>query len=432
MLIPAVEEAGAEVRRFGLGTMVTSEYLAPEVDWRSVQLTDPHLYASGNPHAAWAAMRAEAPLHRAVSADSEPYVSVTRYADAVKVLGSSADFTSERGSLLNQLGKGDVAAGKMLVSSDPPGHTRLRSALAGTLTAKALLSRSVGIHAAARDLVDRGLADSTWDLAKSSIRFPMYFTGALMGVDPERWDDLALWTLQATAPDDPAFMIGTPARTLATSHYELLAFFEEEVRRHVDGGLSGDLIGALIAGEDAAPAGNTEETVYNCYSLLLGANATTPHTLCLTVLALMQFPDAWQRLTGDRSLIASAVEEGLRWSSPANSFLRYATRDVDLPSGPVSEGEAMAVWVGSANRDDVVFERPYVFDVGRRPNRHIAFGVGPHYCVGATLARMALNSVLTELTNRVAEIELLGPVEHLTSIFVAGVRSMPVRASPVP
>jgi cytochrome P450 len=170
-----------------------------------------------------------------------------------------------------------------------------------------------------------------------------------------------------------------------------------------------------------------DEVVYNCYSVLLGANVTAPHVIIGTLLALIERPDSYTQLA-ERSAAASAVEEGLRWSSPANHFMRYAVTDTELHGTRIRAGDPLAVWLGSANRDEEVFNRPYHFDIDRRPNRHLAFGFGRHYCVGAPMARLTLNIVFTEITRVVERWELAGPVEHLRSNFVAGVTRLPTMA----
>jgi cytochrome P450 len=170
-----------------------------------------------------------------------------------------------------------------------------------------------------------------------------------------------------------------------------------------------------------------EEAVVNCYSLLLGANATTPHTVAGTILALIEHPAEYEAVRADRSLIASLVEEGLRWTSPASSFLRHTMRDVTLSGGPVPAGDAVAVWVGSANRDETVFAEPHRFDIKRADNKHIAFGYGPHYCLGATVARITLRAFFEEVLATVEEFELAGQPRRLVSNFIAGFSAMPVR-----
>jgi len=155
---------------------------------------------------------------------------------------------------------------------------------------------------------------------------------------------------------------------------------------------------------------------------------TTPHAVAGTVLALIEHPDEYRRWHAVPDLTPTAVEEGLRWASPANHFMRHATKDMTLHGEHIKAGDAVVAWLGSANRDEEMFPDPFRFDLGRTPNRHVAFGFGPHYCVGAPLARIALRMLFAEVAAAVAEFALAGPVEHLTSNFVAGIKSMPVTA----
>jgi cytochrome P450 len=396
-----------------------------QVDLAAADLFDAGLYSDGDPHSIWAEMRENAPLHRQTLKDGRSFASVTRYEDACKVLGDSSAFTSERGSLLEQLGRDDAASGQMLVSTDAPRHTALRRPLQKAMTPRALAGSADRVRAAARRVLEPGLDGTPFDLAAAAFEFPMNFTGALMGLPEADWADLVSWTSMAAAPDDPEFKVGSRGATLAIAHHELFSYFAAQAKSRPTG--DGDLLDVLSTMDaDGAPL-NQAEIVYNCYSLLLGANATTPHAFTGTVSALMADPASFAAVRKDPELVQSLVEEGLRWTSPASSFLRHALDDVELSGGLVNAGEAVAVWIGSANRDPGVFEDPYRFDVRRTPNRHISFGFGPHYCLGAHLARMALRALFTEFFALVSEIAPAGDVRHTRSNFVAGISKMPVR-----
>ena len=207
-------------------------------------------------------MRARHPLHRQTLPDGRTFLSVTRHADACRVLGDHRAFTSERGSLLQQLDRGDAAAGKMLVSTDPPRHAELRAPLAGPLSAKALAPREPEIRAAVRRILRPALEAGTWDLAAVAGELPMAIAGTLMGIPPQDWPQLSRWTAMAAAPSDPTLCVRNPAATLAIAHHGLFEYFTGRLDGRGD-----DLIGVLrTAGRSA------EEVVYNCYSLLLGAN----------------------------------------------------------------------------------------------------------------------------------------------------------------
>jgi cytochrome P450 len=398
----------------------------PGLDPADFDIFAPEFYATGDPHPLWANMRARHPLYRHELPDGRAFLSVTRHADACRVLGNHKEFTSERGSLLSQLGHGDAAAGQMLVSTDPPRHTELRRPLNRVLSANALRQHESAIRQAVRRILLPALDSEVWDIGTAAVELPMAVAGVLMGLPERDWPQLARWTSMAAAPEEQEFCLRTPAATLAVAHHGLFEYFADQHRQR-EANAGDDLIGylttMLAGGGRLRPA----EVIYNCYSLLLGANATTPHTVTGTVLALLAHPDEYARAP---ATITTLVEEGLRWTSPANSFLRHAVADVELSGGPVRRGEAVAVWVGAANRDATVFAQPYRFDVGRTDNRHIAFGFGPHYCLGAPLARMTLRIFFAELFALFPRLELAGPVQHLASRFIAGITHLPLTVRP--
>lgn len=391
------------------------------VDLATIDLRDPRFYASGDPHAVWRVMRERAPVHRQELPDGRSFRSVTRYADVGAVLRDHRRFTSRRGTLLSILGQADPAGDKMMAASDPPVHTALREPLAKVLSYGALRVRQPGIRAVVRRLLAPALTGQPWDLAESLAGFPMAFTGALMGLPERDWPELTTLTAMAIAPDEPALY--REQGSLTAAHHELFEYFGEQVRSRTH---TNDLIGFLTSMPVRQRRMRIDEVVYNCYSLLLGANVTTPHAIAATVLAFIEHPDQYNRIGPADDDVATAVEEGLRWSSPANHFMRYAVVDTELSGEPVQAGEALVAWLGSANRDEHVFADPYRFDVTRTPNRHLAFGLGAHYCIGAPLARIALRLFFGELVELAAGFELAGQVEHLHSNFTAGIRHLPV------
>jgi cytochrome P450 len=387
----------------------------PDIELAEVDLFDPEFFADGEPHPVWAALRTRAPLHRQELSDGRAFWSVTRYRDVCRVLGDHRAFTSTRGSLLHQLGKGDSAAGRMLVATDPPHHTRLRRPLHVALSPSGVDSYVDDVHRAVAQVLRPARLPGTWDVAEQAALLPMAVIGALLGLPRPDWSQLARWTAMAAAPHDETLRVRSTATTLAIAHHGIFDYFTRRIA-------SGDPVG-LVADVELTE----EEIVYNCYSLLLGATATIPHAVTGTVLALVQDPEQIADAAQD---VPRLVEEGLRWASPANSFLRHAVTDAELAGGQVRAGDAIAVWIGSANRDDSVFADPYRFVATRQNNRHIAFGFGPHYCVGAALARVILRVFFTELLATVSSIELAGPVRHLSSLFVAGTTHLPVHTLP--
>jgi cytochrome P450 len=207
----------------------------------------------------------------------------------------------------------------------------------------------------------------------------------------------------------------------------LFAYFQDVVtdRRRTPGD---DLISVLITMDAGGRNLGTGEILSNCYSLLLGANVTTP---CVPTAALVELTGAAGGLEdwmNHPELVMSGVEEALRWASPAVHFMRHAIGDIELAGKKIRSGDAVVVWLASVDRDERVFPEPYTFDIRRRPNRHVAFGSGPHYCVGHSVARTSLRLLFEELLTMFSEITLAGEPQHLCSNFVAGVKHLPVLA----
>jgi cytochrome P450 len=197
---------------------------------------------------------------------------------------------------------------------------------------------------------------------------------------------------------------------------------EERKRRPGD-----DLVSQLLAGQ--ADGERLSDLEFDSFFLLLAVagNETTRNLVSGGMLALLEHPAQRDQLISNRGWLPDAVEELLRWVSPITHMRRTATRDVELRGQRIRAGEKVVLWYASANRDEEVFERPFRFDVRRRPNRHLAFGVGEHFCLGSHLARMETRVLFEELLRRLPDLDLAGPVRRLASNFVNGIVSMPVR-----
>ncbi|MFE1327383.1 cytochrome P450 [Streptomyces sp. NPDC058735] len=400
------------------------------LDLDSVDLFDLDLYSSGDPHPIWDAMRAKAPLHHQVLPDGREFWSVTRYEDVRRVLSDHREFTSERGTVPTHLGTDDVAAGVLLTSTDPPRHTEVRRPLGSRLTARAVKSWEDGIRRTVVRFLQPALDGETFDLAEKALLLPAMVTGPLLGIPERDWEELVQLTAMVTAPSDPHFGVGNEAATLAISHHELVTYVKDWVRtRRATGGEDDSLLHHLMSVRPGGAALSDEEIALDGYSILLGANVTTPHTVSGTVQALAERPEQYEKAQADPTLIPNLVEEGLRWTSAACNFMRYAVDDVRIAGGTVPARGAVVAWIGSANRDASQFPDPHTFDITRQgAKRHGAFGFGPHFCIGAPLARMTLRVFFEELLRRFGSIELAGEPQHLRSYFIAGMTHLPVVA----
>jgi cytochrome P450 len=399
------------------------------VDLKQVDLVDSVMHGEGDPHAVWHAMREREPVHwQQVDAD-HGYWSTTTYDDVSRVLRDYTVFTSEHGTLLNLLGRRDPASGQQLPATDPPRHTLMRSPVQRALNGRILERHRELIRNEVKYLFSDIVDGEPFDFAELTGKLPMAVTGTLMGLDRADWPQLTYLTSQAIAPDDPEYVMPAGGKvTLQRAHRELFATFEDSVsRRRSDG--DGDVIDLLRTmdfedGRKLRPG----EIVSNCYSLLLGANVTTPHVPNAAIQELM-VDGRYADWAGHPELLLSGINEALRWSSPASHFMRYAKRDVQLSGVTIREGEPVVAWIGSANRDRDVFPDPYTFDVRRNPTRHLAFGVGPHYCVGHAVARITLQEFFEELFDQFEGFEPAGEPKHLHSNFIAGLKHLPLVAT---
>lgn len=399
-----------------------------DIDLGRVNLFDLNLYSSGDPHAIWDVMRRKAPLHHQVLPDGREFWSVTRYDDVSRVLSDHRAFTSERGTVVTHLGVDDVAAGKLLTSTDPPRHTQVRRAIGAGLTARALASWEDRIRRVIVRFLEPASDGDVFDLAEQALLLPAIVTGPILGIPERDWDELVQLTAMVTAPSDPHFQHGSEAATLAISHHELVSYVTEWVkRRRLAGGADGSLLDHVMSARVGDAPLTDEEIALDGYSILLGANVTTPHTVAGTVHALIERPEQFAKAQADPSLVPNLVEEGLRWSSAACNFMRYAVDDVRIGGGTIPARGAVVAWIGSANRDESQFPDPHAFDVTRSgAKRQVAFGFGPHFCVGAPLARMTLRIFFEELLQRFGSIDLAGEPQHLRSYFIAGMTHLPI------
>ncbi len=399
-----------------------------------MDLIDTRIYRDGRAQDVWRELRRHAPVSWHAVGDSG-YWSVTRHHDAELVLRDYATFTSERGTLLNLLGRGDPAGGRQMAATDPPRHTRMREPIQRALSIRTVDNDRDRIRQIVLDLLGPLGEGEVVDFAATMAMLPMAVIGSMMGVPRRDWPRLVHLTTSSIAAEDPSFRLpaGTEA-TLAAAHRELFAYFQDvAAERQRKPASEDDLISVLLSMELDGRRLVISEIVANCYSLLLGANVTTaqPPNAALVELTGTGVWDDW---AAHPQVVTAGVEEALRWASPTQHFMRHATRDVEIRGTPIRAGDAVVVWLASANRDEDVFSDPFTFDIRRHPNKHVAFGVGPHYCIGHTVARVTLRVLFAELVSRFTDFELAGPPERLQSNVIAGFKHLPVRARrrPVP
>ncbi len=390
-----------------------------------LSLVDHALYSEGDPHAIWTAMRRASSVAWQQADSQLGFWSVVSHQHVAEVLREWSVFTSERGTFLDILGTDDPAGGNQMAVTDPPRHTEMRSPLQQALNLRVAHRQEDQVRRVVVDLLTPLADGGVHDFAKPMTALPMAVAGTLMGLPETDWGELTRLTTTCIAPDEPEHRHPRGRRyTLDRAHRQLFAYFQDSVRERQRRG-GDDLISLLLEMQVDGRRMTQAEVVSNCYSMILGANVTTPHAPMFALEALAGSPgfSNW-RERSDHD--ASGVEEALRWASPVSHSLRYANRDYRLGDVNISAGEAVVAWIGSANRDETVFENPFRFDQSRRPNKHLAFGAGPHYCVGHIVARLALRILFREMLDRFEHVTPSPGARRLRSNFVYGFSTFPV------
>jgi cytochrome P450 len=394
----------------------------------ALDLSDPLLYSEGDYRRAWEELRGMDRLSWYQVDDRRGFWSVLKYHDADRVLRDPGTFTSERGTLLNLLGNEDPAGGRQIAATDPPRHTAMRGRLQKALAIKAIERQSDLIRGLVLEVIGPLADGGIFDFSAAMLALPVAIGGETMGLPRQDWPRLGQLLTASIAPDDPecAEPGGTQA-TLEMAHRELFAYFQD-IYRERRKKLGDDLISVLITTEFDGRTMSPGEIMSNCYSVLLGAVVTTPHSPNY-VMAEHTEDGLLGKWAADLDATPTAVEEALRLASPVSHFMRYAVRDTEVRGTRIRAGDAVVVWLGAANRDEEVFPDSLTFQLRRKPNKHLAFGLGPHYCVGHTVARVTLRILFTELLTRFTGFEHAGVPARLRSNFVSGYKHMPIVAA---
>jgi cytochrome P450 len=397
-----------------------------------LDLVDPARYARrGYPHELWTTLRAEAPVAYFESPGYEPFWAITKHADLMEVAKQPLRFSSAHGISLRRAGE-VVPPTDLLVMLDPPRHAPVRRAANARFTPRGVRSQREHIERIAVEILDAAAPPgSTGELdfvERIAGPFPLGVVAWILGVPRGDWELLFRWTNEVIGKDDPEYRRPgeTPGQTIKRARGEVHAYFQrliEERRSHLEDDLVSELIRAEIDGE----ALTDQQLVLYCELLVEAGNETTRNAISGGLLALAEHPDQWQKLRANPEMLPDAVEEILRWVSPISHFTRTATEDYELRGATIRAGEQVAMYFASANRDEEVFDDPFELRVDRRPNPHLAFGFGEHFCMGAQIARVEIDTLYRQLLERLDRFEVCGPVERLSSITNGSIKHLPVQ-----
>jgi cholest-4-en-3-one 26-monooxygenase len=389
----------------------------------AIDLLDGEWYAR-QPYELWAWMREHAPVYYDERND---VWAITRYDDVLTIEKDPKRFSSRKSPRPH----GDPLP--MMISMDDPLHQRRRSLVNRGFTPRRVRDHEQKIRSICTEIIDkvceRGECDFVWDIAAP---LPLLLIADMLGFEPDSYDDLLRWSddmIRGTTATNPEALEHAHAAGFAFREYQLGVIADRRAKAPQN-----DLVSILCYAEVDGERLDDESLIQETLLILIGGDETTRHVISGGMLALIANPESRARLTADPSpaKVETAVEELLRWVSPIKNMSRTVVHDLEFGGQQFHEGDQLMLMYPSANRDDAVFEDPDTLDLTRHPNPHLAFGFGPHFCLGAPLARLELNVMFGELLRRLPDIELAGDeaLPYRSSNFIVGPEAMPVRFTP--
>jgi cytochrome P450 family 142 subfamily A polypeptide 1 len=381
-----------------------------------VNLLDRAFYA-GDPHPAFAQLRANEPVYHD---DETGLWALLRHDDVAWADKRTDLFSSASGSRPRSFPQ------PSMIDCDDPLHKRRRSLVDKGFHPRAVANLEQHVRSIATDLIDavaqRGSCDLVADLAAP---LPSIMIGDLLGMRREDYRVLQGWSdAMIAGADGPENT--TPSVLQAFADFS--SYMNETIAQRRTSPRE-DVISILVHAEMNGERLSGEELIGESLLILIGGNETTRHSISGGIEALLRHPEQRARLARDPALLRPAVEECLRWVTPIANMARTAVGDVEVRGRTIPAGDQVLLMYISANRDEAVFDDPFVFDVAREPNPHISFGMGAHFCLGASLARLEIRVMLEELLRRLPDLALAdedAPVERTRSSFIRGIRSLPV------
>ena len=408
-----------------------------------VDLSDPDGFADEGGFAQFDTLRREDPVHWNPEAPpNHGFWSVTKYNDIWSVGRDPESFTSEQFVNIEEVDDELRDARRSMLEIDGPRHSALRRIMQREFAPRNLANYETFLRELTKNTIDAAFDQREFDFVHSiSADFPIQVLARLLDVPREDTPQLIAWGNEFVANTDPEFT-EHPADSPESDQYKHLPFrsptvldvweYGNNLRAERTGGDGTDLI-SILANKMPGDGVPLSQSDFNNYFTLLviAGNETTRHAISNIMLGLMRQPDQLRLLQQQPELIASGLEELLRWASPVYHFRRTATRDVEVGGKQIKKDDKVVMWFASGNRDEDIFENPYKIDVTRKNVDNMTFGKGsPHMCLGNNLARMEVRLMFEELLPRIKDIELTGDVRRVRSNFVNGIKAFPVSVTP--
>jgi cytochrome P450 len=395
------------------------------------------------PHETFALLRREAPVWWYDWPLGKGFWCITKHADVVAVSKDTKTFSSEVGATaLEDLDEDQIVARKSMLDMDPPNHSRLRGLVAHEFTPRVIKGYEGMLRDLTTHVLDRALPLGEFDFVEEIAKeLPIRVLAQLLGVPGEDTDKLIDWGDRCIGNTDPE-IADVLHDSEESDEYRLVPFRSPAALELFDYGHwladqrraepRDDLVSKLVHAEIEGERLTKQEFDTMFLLLVIAGNETTRQAIAHGMQALMDHRDEWERLNADPQLIwSTGADELLRWATPVLHFRRTATVDTEIRGQPVAAGDKVVIWYVSADFDEEVFDDPFRLDVGRSPNRHVVFGAGgPHYCLGAYLAKLEVQVMFDQLLPRIADLEPTGPVERVRTNFTNALKAMPVRVTP--
>ena len=404
----------------------------PTMTLEDVNLADPGNFVPAVPHEMFEVLRRDAPVWFHPGTDEvEGFWCIVKHADLVELSRDYGHASSALGGItLHDASAEDLELQRqMMLMMDPPNHTKLRLLVNKGFTPRMIGRLDEHIRDIAKAIVDevasRGECDFVVEVAA---QLPLRVIVEMMGVPDADRPKIFEWTNRLIGSEDPEYNVSRDeAIGAATEMFMYSTELAAEKRKNP----GDDIISTLLQAE--VEGNRLTDTEFNLFFQLLAVagNETTRNLISNGMNFMFEHPDQWAKLVDDRSLLPGAIDEMLRYASPVMYMRRTAPEDFELRGQTIREGDKMALWYISANRDEDVFDDPQRFDITRSPNEFVAFGGGgPHFCLGANLAKLEIRVMFEELLNRLPDIERAGDIQRLRSNFINGIKHMPVKFTP--
>ncbi|KUH84717.1 cytochrome P450 [Mycobacterium sp. IS-1556] len=411
----------------------------PTMDDAAKVLADPKGYADdARLHEALSYLRANNPVAWVDNPPYRPFWAITKHADIMAIERDNNLWLSEPRPLLATAEADDVLKAQLeagiglrtLIHMDDPHHRKVRAIGADWFRPKAMRALKVRVDELAKRYVDRmrEIGPECDFVTEIAVNFPLYVIMSLLGLPEEDFPRMHMLTQEMFGGDDEEFQRGQKPEDMLAVLADFFNYFAKlTASRRANP--TEDLASAIANGRiDGEPLSDMDTASY--YVIVASAgHDTTKDAISGGLHALIENPDELDRLRHDPDLMPTAVEEMIRWSTPVKEFMRTAAEDTEVRGVNIAKGESVYLAYVSGNRDEEVFDEPFRFDVSRDPNKHVSFGYGVHFCLGAALARMEMNSFFTELIPRLESIELAGAPELTATTFVGGLKHLPIRYS---